>query len=184
MNTNFFRTLWATASVSSFSVGIFTVLVVVAYSNPLNSTPKGFDWLFFLAFPIWAILYYKFKVNQGDLDIREGLVMGALVSFSMFLTTAIIILVASFINENMMSFYIQDWLQDLRENKNHWVQKVKNPAEYEKMLVRYKEMTIGKYLFLEFGYKMMLLLFVSVIAATALRGKTQKSIPKNIKKKK
>lgn len=171
MKQIFFKTLIATALVSSASIGIFTILVFVFYKNPLNSVPKGFDWLFFVAMPVWAMLYYKLKVNNRTLIFQEGLVMGALVSFAMLLTFASIIAIACTIDEAILNNYSKDWITELLNNKELWQKRLQTPQDYENLLKSYQNLTLGQYLFKELAGKMTLLLLVSVVGATAFRGK-------------
>jgi hypothetical protein len=173
MKRIFFKTLIATASVSSFSIALFTTLVMIFYKSPLYSVPKDFDWLFFVGFPVWAMLYYKLKVNQKKLDFQEGLVMGALVSFAMFVSLALVIWIATLVNEQIMINYSQDWIKDLTDNKTMWLSRVKTEQDYNNMLLAYQKITIGQYLFREFGLKTIILLFVSWVGATAFRGEPQ-----------
>lgn len=182
MKQIFFKTLIATALVSSAAIGVFIILVLIFYKNPLNSVPKGFDWLFFIGMPVWAMLYYKLKVNNRTLIFQEGLVIGALVSFSMILTLAAVIAIACTLNEDILKLYAKDWITDLTTNKKSWLEKVKTETDYNNLLNAYKNLTLGQYLFKELGVKMILLLFVSVVGATAFRGKPQ--ITQKTKRKK
>jgi len=183
MRQLFFKTLIATAFVSCATIGVFITLILVFYKNPLNSIPKGFDWLFFIGMPVWAMLYYKLKVNNRTLVFQEGLVMGALVSFAMMLTLASTIAIACSLNENIFNNYIKDWLTELTTNKEVWLKRLQTPQDYEKLLNSYKNLTLGQYLFKELAGKMVLLLLVSVVGATAFRGKPAETISK-VKKKK
>ncbi|MCU0437919.1 MAG: hypothetical protein MUC49_08370 [Raineya sp.] len=176
MKQTFFKTLIATALVSSFSIALFLSLTMVFYKNPLNSVPKSFDWLFFLGFPIWAMLYYKLKVNNKTLIFQEGLVMGALVSFSMILTMFICIFISYSINQNI-----------LIEHRAFWVKKILDKTvsieqNKEKVLEIYQNLSIWQYLFQEIGFKMILLFLVSVVGATAFRGEPKPVITKKTKK--
>jgi hypothetical protein len=183
MKQLFFKTLIATALVSSATIGVFITLILVFYKNPLNSIPKGFDWLFFIGMPVWAMLYYKLKVNNRTLVFQEGLVMGALVSFAMMLTLASTIAIACSLNENIFNNYIKDWLTELTTNKEVWLKRLQTPQDYEKLLNSYKNLTLGQYLFKELAGKMVLLLLVSVVGATAFRGKPAETTSKVRKKK-
>ncbi|NJP03971.1 hypothetical protein HC823_01770, partial [Candidatus Gracilibacteria bacterium] len=120
--------------------------------------------------PIWAMLYYKLKVNNQTLAFQEGLVLGALVNFAMIAILLIIVGTACLLNENILQNYIRDWLSELATNKKIWLERLKTQEDYQRLLDSYKNLSIGQYLFKEFAGKMMLLLFVSVVAATALRG--------------
>ncbi|MFN3316192.1 MAG: hypothetical protein ACK40K_05220 [Raineya sp.] len=184
MKQIFFRTLIATALVSSAAIGVFIILVLIFYKNPLNSVPKGFDWLFFIGMPVWAMLYYKLKVNNRTLVFQEGLVMGALVSFAMMLTFASTIAVACTINENILNNYIKDWVADLTNNQELWKKRLQTTQEYEKLLNAYKNLTLGQYLFKELAGKMVLLLLVSIVGATAFRGEPKAINEQKSKKKK
>lgn len=184
MKQVFFRTLIATALVSSAAIGVFITLVLVFYKNPLNSVPKGFDWLFFIGMPVWAMLYYKLKVNNRTLIFQEGLVIGALVSFAMIFTFAAAIAIACSVNENILNIYIKDWLTDLVNNKELWLKRLQTTQDYEKLLSSYQNLTLGQYLFKELAGKMVLLLLVSVVGATAFRGEPQAISNKTTSKKK
>jgi|JI8StandDraft_2_1071088.scaffolds.fasta_scaffold01366_3 hypothetical protein len=182
MKQSFFKTLIATALVSSFSIGLFLILTMSLYKNPLNSVPKGFDWLFFLGFPIWAMLYYKLKVNNKTLIFQEGIVLGALVSFSMLITLNLVILIAYSINHGILDIYIKDWLAELTTNKNIWVTRLKTEQDYQNLVQSYKNLQIGQYLFKESAAKMMLLFLVSIVGATAFRGEPTPVTTKKTKK--
>jgi len=182
MKQTFFRTLIATALVSSFSIGLFTTLIMIFYKSPLYSVPKDFDWIFALGFPIWAMLYYKLKVNNKILDFQEGLVLGAMVGFAMFVASALVIVIANLINEQVLQSYTQDWIKDLTTNKKMWVARLKTENDYNALVDSYKNITMSQYLFREFGFKMMLLFFVSVVGATALRGTPKPVTTKKTKK--
>ncbi|GAB4123420.1 MAG: hypothetical protein OHK0045_16270 [Raineya sp.] len=183
MRKLFFKTLIATALVSSAAIGVFITLILIFYSNPLNSIPKGFDWLFFIGMPVWAMLYYKLKVNNRSLMFQEALVMGALVSFAMMLTMALAITIACTINENILNAYSKDWVNDLVSNKETWQKRLQSKQDYEKLLNSYRNLTLGQYLFKELAGKMILLLLVSVVGATAFRGEPKPSDTKQKKKK-
>ncbi|KOY85220.1 hypothetical protein AD998_02790 [bacterium 336/3] len=182
MKQTFFRTLIATALVSSFSVALFLTLIMLFYKNPLNSVPKGFDWLFFLGFPVWAMLYYKLKVNNKTLIFQEGMVLGALVSFTMLLSLNLVVLITYGINHNILDIYIQDWITELITNKKLWIARLKTEKDYESLMNSYKSLTIGQYLFKESAAKMMLLFLVSVVGATAFRGEPKPITTKKAKK--
>lgn len=182
MKQLFFRTLTATALVSSAAIGIFITLILIFYKNPLNSVPKGFDWLFFIGMPIWAMLYYKLKVNNRTLIFQEGLVLGALVSFAMMLTFASVIAISCTLNEDILNNYIKDWVIDLTTNKELWQKRLQTTKDYENMLSSYQNLTLGQYLFKELAGKMVLLLLVSIVGATAFRG--EPAITQKTKKKK
>lgn len=178
MKKVFFRTLLATALVSGLSIGIFTTLVMIFYKNPLNSMPIGFDFLFFLAFPIWAILYYKLKVNNRVLDFKDGLVLGAIVSFVMFAFFATSILLANALNPTIFEAYKEDWLKDLAQNKKLWLERVKTEEDYQNLIAFHKNSSVFSYLFRQLGIKTIILLFVSVVGATAFRAKPQPNLQK------
>lgn len=182
MKQLFFRTLIATALVSSAAIGIFITLVLIFYNNPLNSVPKGFDWLFFIGMPVWAMLYYKLKVNNRTLIFQEGLVIGALVSFAMMLTLAAIIGISCKLNENILNNYAKEWVADLTTNKELWQKRLQTAEDYEKLLNSYQNLTLGQYSFKELAGKMILLLLVSVVGATAFRSEPS-TIQKAQKKK-
>jgi len=184
MKKLFFRTLAATALVSSASIGVFMALIFIFYKNPLNSVPKGFDWLFFIGMPVWAMLYYKLKVNNRTLLFQEGLVIGAMVSFSMIFTFASAIAIACTLNENILNNYIQDWLKDLQNNKELWQKRLQTPQDYDNLLSSYRNLSLGQYLFKELASKMALLLLISVVGATAFRGEAQPIVTKQKNKKK
>jgi len=183
MRQLFFKTLIATAFVSCTAIGVFITLILIFYKNPLNSVPKGFDWLFFIGIPVWAMLYYKLKVNNRTLMFQEGLVMGALVSFAMMLTLALVLAIACSLNENILKNYTNDWVTELTANKEVWLKRLQTPKDYEKLLNSYQNLTLGQYLFKELAGKMVLLLLVSVVGATAFRGKPAETTQK-VKKKK
>lgn len=169
MREKFFQILRATALVSSASIILFTALILIFYKSPLNSLPMSFAWIFFVGFPIWAMLYYKLKVNQRVLQFQEGLVLGALVSFAMFLAFALTIALGYAINENILLSYKNEWLKELTENKEIWLKRLKTPQDYQKLLESYRNLTIGEYLLREFGAKSIILLLVSLVGATAFR---------------
>jgi hypothetical protein len=175
MRAKFFQTLRATALVSSGSIILFTALILIFYKSPLNSLPMGFAWVFFVGFPAWAMLYYKLKVNQGILQFQEGLVLGALVSFAMFVAFALTIVVGYAISENILLSYKNEWLKELTENKETWLKRLKTPQDYQKLLEGYQKLTITEYLLRDFGAKSIILLLVSLVGATAFRsGDTKK----------
>ncbi|MDW8296130.1 MAG: hypothetical protein RMJ97_04520 [Raineya sp.] len=169
MRERFFKTLRIFALVSGGSIALFTALVLIFYKSPLNSLPMGFSWIFFIAFPAWAMLYYKLKVNGGFLQFQEGLVMGALVSFAMFIAFASAIAIGYAISENILLSYKNEWLKELTENKEIWLKRLKTAQDFEKLYKSYQYLTIGEYLFREFGAKSIILLLVSVVGATAFR---------------
>ncbi len=177
MKAKFFQTLRATALVSSTSIILYTALILIFYKSPLNSLPMGFVYIFFIGFPTWAMLYYKLKINQGFLQFQEGLVIGALVSLAMFVGLASTIAIGYVINENILLSYKNEWIKELTENKETWLERLKTPQDYQKLLESYQNLTIGEYLLKEFGAKSIILLLVSFVGATAFRSG-------NIKKKK
>lgn len=129
----------------------------------------GFSWIFFVGFPIWAMLYYKLKVNQGILPFQEGLVIGAIVSFTMFLAFALTIMIACTINKQIFLNYKNEWVKELTENKALWLKRVNTETDYQKLLQGYQKLTLTEYLLKEFGAKSIILLLVSLVGATAFR---------------
>jgi hypothetical protein len=169
MQHNFFKNLTYSALFSGSVMSIFLILTFLIYKNPLNSVPKGLDMVLFIALPIGALLLYKFKVNQGFLDFKEAFVLVMLTGTTILLFFCITIWILCSINPEYLGVFNEMKVQEIIADKKVWLERVKTEQDYQILLQRTRQQTVGMYLFGEIGIKLIIISLISLVSATGFR---------------
>ena len=169
MTHPYFRTILQASGLGMAFNVVFLLLLFIFFKDPLNSTAKGFDFLFYIGLPVSAAIYYKMRINGGLLSFSESLVLMTLLNTALLLSTCIVVGLAFSIFPEALEQHIAGLLADLQAKKAQIIKKLPNEAAFEQLLEMAKNRSIGSILFEEIGLKLMITFFTAIVASTALR---------------
>ncbi|MGD1842455.1 MAG: DUF4199 family protein [Thermonemataceae bacterium] len=169
MKHPYFKTLIAGCLAGGALISVFLIILSFVYKDPLNATPKALDFLLYIGISVGTVAYYKVRISGGYLKFIEGLVMVSLVNAAMVLLASITLWLLIEAKPTILQNNTQALLDNYVTNKEEIMKKVQSEEDYQRLLARTEQRTVGIVLFEEAGLKLMVGFFTSIVAATALR---------------
>lgn len=150
------------------------------YQNPFLPDSKSLDFFIYLLVMIASLAVYRFIISQNrTLRFWEGLIIGFFTgSLMILISIPFMYILLSSPNNSSVQNYIEYEIQNFKDQKEGFIEKQKEYGRdgndlFEKSLAEMKEVkkedVLSFLLQKEFWQKIILVVFVSIVAAAVLR---------------